>query len=187
MKKKRKNNKKDEPQLSKEEHQLIFDIALDQGKVTKPKQKKAMNPILKYYLSKHKVLIEYVHDINGYRKGVVVSTSRDQVGWSLVKDFSLQRIDPMRLPVLEKLIREKRPIADIIEHRAYLKCIKDHASVCVPLFDKDTGLFMALGRSLSSTLEEKNGNVFLHPAPPHDKELKAAISRMVARSRKYFK
>lgn len=69
-----------------------------------------------------------------------------------------------------------------------LSCQRKHASsVCVPLFDRDTGLFLALGRCLSSKLEEKEGKLLVEPAPPHDKELLSAISKMVVRSRKCFK
>jgi hypothetical protein len=186
-KKKRKNNKKDEPQLSKEEHQLIFDIALDQAKVTK--QKKAIDPLLKQYLSVNKVITQYIRDMNGYPRGIVVATGKNRIGWSLVssKDISLQRIDPTNIPVLKQLVERERPIEDIIRHKAYQKCIRDHSSVTVPRFNKDTGLLLALGRSLISKLEEKDGKLLLEPAPPHDKELLTAISRMVARSRRYFK
>jgi hypothetical protein len=188
-KKKDKNSKKAKPQLSKEEQELIFDIALDQGKVTKPKQKKAIHPLLKEYLSTNKVLIQYVRDINGYPSGIVVVTGKSRIGWSLVsrKDISLQRIDPMNIPVLKKLVEKKSPIEDIIRHKAYQKCVRDHSSVTVPRFDKDTGLLLALGRSLISKVEEKDGKLFVEPAPPRDKELLAAISRMAVRAKRYFK
>ena len=141
-KKKNENTKKEQPQLSNEEHDLIFDIALDQGKVTKPKQKKIINPALKQFLLTNKILIQYVKDINGYPKGLVIATSKNQIGWSLVstRDISLQRMDPVNIPILRKLIEKKSPIADIIGHKAYQKCIRDHSSVTVPTFDKDTGL-----------------------------------------------
>ncbi len=181
--------KKQQPQLSKEEHDLIFDIALDQGKVAKPKQRKTMNPSLTQYLATNKVLVQYVRDINGYPKGLVVAISKDKIGWSLVstRDISLQRMDPVNIPVLRKLIENKSPIADIISHKAYQKCIKDHSSVTVPTFDRDTGFLIALGRSLISKLEDKDGKLFLEPAPASDPELKAAISRMAVRAKRYFK
>lgn len=62
-KRKSENTSKEQPQLSKEEHQSILDIALDQSKVKKLKQQKAMNPILKEFFLKHKVLIAYRHGL----------------------------------------------------------------------------------------------------------------------------
>lgn len=187
-KKKSENAKNQQPQLSKEEHELIFDIALDQGTVKKPKQQKTMNTILKQYLTTNKILVQNVKDINGYPKGLVVAISKSKIGWSLVstKDISLQRMDPMNIPVLKKLIEKKSPIADIVGHKAYQKCIRDHSSVTIPTFDVDTGLLLALGRSLISKLEDKDGKLFLEPSPPNDRELLIAISRMAARAKRYF-
>jgi hypothetical protein len=189
MRKRKRKKQEDMPQLSSAEHELIFDSALDQSKVMKPKQNKTVNPTLKQYLSTNKVLIQYVKDINGYPKGLVVAISKEKIGWSLVstRDISLQRIDPMNIPVLKKLIEKKSPIADLVKHKAYQKCIRDHSSVTVPTFDKNTGLFIALGRSLISKQEERDGKLVLEPAPANDAELRAAISKMVVRSRKYFK
>ncbi len=148
-----------------------------------------MNPSLKQYLSTNRVLIQYVRDINGYPKGLVVATAKDKIGWSLVstKDISLQRTDPMNIPVLRKLIEKKSPIAHIISHKAYQKCIRDHSSVTVPTFDKDTGLFIALGRSLISKVEDKDGKLLLEPAPANDPELKSAVSKTAVRAKRYFK
>lgn len=189
MRKRKRKNKEDMPQLSSAEHDLIFDSALDQGKVMKPNHKKLMNPTLKQYLSTNKVLIQYVRDVKGYPKGLVVATAKDKIGWSLVstRDISLQRMDPVNIPVLKRLIEERSPIAEIVKHKAYKKCIKDHSSVTVPTFDRDTGFLIALGRSLISKLEEKDGKLFLEPAPANDPELKAAISRMAVRAKRYFK
>ena len=189
MRKRKRKNKEDEPQLSSAEHELVFDIALDQSKVTKPKQTNTMNLSLKQYLTTNKVLIEYVRDINGYPKGLVVATAKDKIGWSLVstRDISLQRMDPVNIPVLKRLIEERSPIAEIVKHKAYKKCIKDHSSVTVPTFDRDTGFLIALGRSLISKLEDKDGKLFLEPAPANDPELKAAISKMAVRAKRYFK
>ena len=177
------------PQLSSAQHELIFDSALDQSKVMMPKHKQTMNPTLRQYLSTNKVLIKYVWDVNGYPKGLVVATAKDKIGWSLVstRDISLQRMDPVNIPVLKRLIEERSPIAEIVKHKAYKKCIKDHSSVTVPTFDRDTGFLIALGRSLISKLEDKDGKLFLEPAPAHDPELKAAISRMAVRAKRYFK
>ena len=188
-KKKSQNAKKEQSQLSKQEHELIFDTALDQSRATKPNQKQIMNPNLKRYLSTSKVLIHYVRDMNGFLKGLVLATAKDRIGWSIVstRDISLQRIDPMNIPILKKMIEEESPIADIMSHKAYLKCIRDHSSVTVPTFDKETGFLIALGRSLISKVEEKEGKLYLEPAPPNDKELRSAISKMAARAKRYFR
>lgn len=191
MKRKR-NNSKEEPELSEEEKNIIMDSAIASFERKRLNRKTHRNPILSDYLLKNKVLIQYVYDVYGFRKGVVVSTAKDEVGWSLVsnRDVDVQRLDPMTLPVIQKLIRAKASIEKIAASEAYLHALKEHCAIPIPLFDPSIALFLAIGRSLLSTISKsqgEEGTLSIQPEPPNDKELKAAISSMMVRSRKYFK
>jgi hypothetical protein len=190
--KRSKSSSREEPELSQEEKNMIMDSPIASFERKRVKRRKYRNPLLSDYLLKNKVLFQYVHDVFGYRKGVVVSTAKDQIGWSLVSnsDVDMQRLDPMVLPVIQNLIRAKASIKEITASKAYLHALKEHCAIPIPIFDSDIALFLAIGRSLISTIpnsKREEGELSVQPKPPNDEELLTAISRMVARSRKYFK
>ncbi|MGA2762967.1 MAG: hypothetical protein ABSG17_06350 [Spirochaetia bacterium] len=191
-KRRSKRSSREEPELSQEEKNMIMDSAIASFERKKLNRKRQGNPLLADFFRKNKVLIQYIYDVYGFPKGVVVSTAKDKVGWSLVsnRDVHVQRLDPMKLPVIQKLIRAKASIEEITTSEAYLHALRQHCAIPIPIFDPNIALFLALGRSLLSTVSEserEGGALSVQPKPPNDKELKAAISRMVARSRKYFK
>ena len=180
--KRRSHNSKEEPELSEEEKNIIMDSAIVSFERKRLNRKTHRNPILSDYLSKNKVLIQYVYDVYGFRKGVVVSTAKDQLGWSLVsnRDVDVQRLDPMTLPVIQKLIRAKASIEKIAASEAYLHALKEHCALPVPIFDPNIALFLAIGRSLVSTISKsqgEEGKLSIQPKSPNDKQLNAAIAK----------
>jgi hypothetical protein len=96
------------------------------------------------------------------------------------RDVDVQRLDPMRLPAIQKLIRQKVPLEKIIISKAYLRALEQHCAIAVPIFDPNIALFLAIGRSLAA----KNVTV---QQPPNDAELLAAVSKITIRAKRYFK
>jgi hypothetical protein len=183
---------KEEPELSQEEKNIIMDSAIAFFEKKRVKRKKYWNPLLSDYLSKNKVLIQYVYDLYGYPKGVVVSIAKDHFGWSLVsnRDVVVQRLDPMKLPVIQKLIRAKAPVEEIIQTKAYLRALKDHCAIPIPIFDPNIGVFVALGRSLTSKISKSSdeaGTIGIQSKPPNDAELLTALTKIAVRAQRYFK
>ena len=187
-----KPKKPNEPELTQEEKNIILDsvIAASKKKGSRPRNER--NPILLDYLSKHKVLIEYVKDIYGFKKGVVVATAQDRVGWSLIDawDVRIEQHDPIKLPAVQKLIKGKVTLEQITSSKSYKRAIKEHCAIPVPIFDPNIGIFIAIGRSLSSNISEsasEQGETRIKPPPPNDVELLTAIQKMLDRSKRYFK
>jgi hypothetical protein len=65
--KRSKRSRREEPELSQEEKNMIMDSAIASFERKRVKRKKYRNPLLSDYLSKNKVLIQYVYDVFGYR------------------------------------------------------------------------------------------------------------------------
>lgn len=176
-----------ESHLTEEEQDMILDEAMPEVHRVNPQEKKrtSLNPVLKEYLAHHKVLVSWVKDVYGFKKGAVVATD-GRIGYSLVSshDVRWERMDPMCLPVIHQLVAEGKPVSEIQNHPAYKKCIRDKLAVKIPLFDRDIALFTAIGRAVESVTEtESIGELAL----PHDKELREVATRMLDRAKKYFK
>ncbi len=176
---------KEEPKLSDEEHRMISEWARDSRKRTTRNRRKTMNPVLKQYLKENKVLIQYVRNVFGYKKGIVVAISKDRVGWSLVNntlDIQWRKVSPLSISPIQRMVNEGKPLQEIVRHPAYIKAARNEFAVRVPQFDQDVGLLKALGRALDHGDKEKG----IEPIPK-DTELVAAIERMAVRAKRYFK
>ena len=180
-----KDKSEEEPKLSDEEHRMISEWARESRKRTTRNRRKTMNPLLKDYLTRNRVLIEYVRSVFGYKKGIVVAISKDRVGWSLVNntlDIQWRKVSVMSIPPIQKMVNEGKSLQEIVKHPAYIRAARNEFAVRVPQFDVDIGLLRALGRALDQGDKEKG----IEPIPK-DTELVAAIERMVERARRYFK
>lgn len=177
--KRRRHDRHQEPKLSQEDWDAILDSAIAASAKRGAPQKKTLNPILKDYLAKHRVLIQYIHDLYGHRKGVLAATAKDRIGWSSVSNYDvvLRRIDPLKLPVIQRLISTGAPLEKIMANKAYMKAIRKNCSIAVPIFDPDIGIFLAVGRAEQGIAQ----------APPRNKQLTAAIEKMKGRALRYFK
>jgi hypothetical protein len=174
----RKHDRHQEPKLSQEDWDSILDAAIVASQRERKPQKQYLNPVLRDYLAKHRLLVQYLHDIYGFKHGVLVATGKDRVGWSSVsnRDVEIRRIDPLRLPVVRKLIAEGASIEQISASKAYKKAIREHCSVAFPLFDLNIGLFLALGRAEQGALQTM----------PKNRHIKSAILKMKDRALRYF-
>jgi hypothetical protein len=180
-----KDKPQEEPRLSDEEHRMISEWARDSRKRTTRNRRKTMNPLLKQYLEKNKVLIQYVRNVFGFKKGIVVAISKDGVGWSLVNntlDIQWRKASPMSIPPIQRMANDGKPLLEIMKHPAYVRAVKSEFAIRVPQFDVDIGLMKALGRALDQGEKEK----VIEPIPK-DMELAAAIERMVERAKRYYK
>ena len=171
----RRHDRHQEPKLSQEDWDAILDSAITRAR--RP-GKQDLNPVLRDYLAKHRVLVQYIHDLYGHRNGVLVGIGKDQVGWSSVsnRDVEIRRVDPLRLPVVRQLIREGATIEKISASKAYRKAIREHCAVAFPLFDFNIGLFLALGRAEQGALQPM----------PDNRYLKRAIHEMKERASRHF-
>ena len=131
-----------------------------------------LNPILKAYLLQHKVLVQYLHDLYGFRRGVLVATGKDQIGWSSVSDHDVEirRIDPLKLPAIQRLMKKGASISEIMSNKAYRKAIKENCAVPVPIFDFNIGLFLALGRAEQGTVQTMPRTAYQKRHPGNERE-----------------
>ena len=92
------------------------------------------------------MLVQYLHDLYGFRRGVLVATGKDRIGWSSVSDHDVEirRIDPLKLPTIQGLLKKGAAISEIASHKAYRKAIKENCAIPVPIFDPNIGLFLQL-------------------------------------------
>lgn len=145
------------------------------------KNKKSL--LIREFMDRNKVLIAYVRDPYGFRKGVVVAFMKDvtdktlpteespvakelRLGWSLVNhtmDIDYKYLRPDQLPIMQRMetMFEKGLEGTMEFNRiagkadaAYEKLIRHRLSARVPLFDRNEALLRALDRALDN--EEVN-------------------------------
>ena len=174
--KRRRHDRHQEPKLSQEDWDAILDSAIAaSSRVRRPRQRE-LNPILKAYLLQHKVLVQYLHDLYGFRSGVLVATGKDRIGWSSVSayDVEIRRIDPLKLPTIQELLKKGASLAQIMSNRVYQKAIKENCAIPVPIFDFNIGLFLAIGRA-------EKGKVQTVP-----RNLKSTVQEMKEKASSHF-
>ena len=175
--KRRRHDRHQEPKLSQEDWDAILDSAIAaSSRVRRPRQQE-LNPILKTYLLQHKVLVQYLHDLYGFRRGVLVATGKDRIGWSSVsdRDVEIRRIDPLKLPTIQGLMKKGASLTEIMSNKAYRKAIKENCAVPVPIFDFNMGIFLAIGRA-------EQGMVQTMP-----RHFKSTIQEMKEKASRHFK
>ena len=132
------------------------------------------NGLVKDYLKNHKVLISYVRDKYGFRKGVVVAISKNQIGWSVVnpEDYVRYRGALTSIPAIARDIKWDIPISEITK---YLTFEKGCCVIMQPSFDRNAGLYIALTRALQ---DDGTGDRLLG----RDKDLIQAVKDMCERA-----
>ena len=175
---KRRKHDRHEPKLSQEDWDAILDSAIASSSRTRRPRQRDLNPILKEYLLQHRVLVQYLHDVYGFRRGVLVATGKNRMGWSSVSDHDVEirRIDPLKLPALQKLVKKGASIPEITSHKAYRKAIKGNCAIPVPIFDFNIGIFLAIGRAEQGALQTK----------PKNRNLNSAIQKMRDKASRHF-
>jgi len=177
-----------------------------------------MNPIVKNYREMNpSTLIGYVRNAQGFVKGVVVATSKNNIGWSLVNggerdsDWKLRKVH--QLPTFQKLGNAIDNLAiyldsipdETLRYEAknrILSAIDFHqglvgleTSVKIPVgFDKDVGFLHAVSKAVEGSVrfdkvtDEISGReVEVLHGVANDKDLIAAVWKMRERATKYYR
>lgn len=154
---------------------------------------------VKKFLSENRVLLSYIYDENGFKRGVALAINANQVGWSLVsaEDYEPYRGRWQNIPAVQRIVREADTVEDITAAEltkrifalpaftktgrvpeARLVAVKDLV-VMKPRFDKYTGIAIALRRALADNKNEPQDL-------PGDANAIAAITNVAARAESFF-
>lgn len=156
---------------------------------------------VKKFLNENRVLLSYIYDENGFKRGVALAINANQVGWSLVsaEDYEPYRGRWQNIPAVQRIVREADTalVEDITAAElakrifalpAFTKTCKVPVSrfiaargllVMKPRFDKYTGIAIALRRALADNKGEPQDL-------PGDANAIAAITNVAARAESFF-
>lgn len=144
---------------------------------------------VKYFLAKNRVYVEYIHDGNGFRRGVVVAINKDQIGWSLVakEDYVPYCGKIADIPAIQQITLEADrddteltaggAIADIFSLPVF-KTIEAFRMPMQPAFDKYIGLATAIRRAYKDKGQDRE--------LPADLATREAIEHVLERSKTFF-
>jgi len=149
--------------------------------------------MVKEYLKSHKVLISYVYDDFGFRKGVVVALGKERIGWSSVNseyDSKYQSLKPHQLPLVQKMIaraeREGSAI-DIMNLSCVHKLIRKDLIIKVPKFDRNEGIMRAIECAENGEVKvvvAQDGKMAIEGKLPYNQPMINALSRILDRSQR---
>lgn len=162
-----------------------------------------MKSFAKDYMKRQRVLVSYVRDTFGYKRGVVVAVAPGQIGYSQVHhslDSDYKYVKPHQLPVLQKMESKMRAEVEsdipvdtsyaILHSKAYKKLMDNEGVIHVPNFDKEKGITIALKRALDNPIKftfsdpDDLGRCFLEmdEDAPVDKDMVGVIFSMYEKS-----
>ena len=144
---------------------------------------------VKDFLAKNRIYVEYIHDGNGFRRGVVVAINKDQIGWSLVakEDYvpycgKLADIPAIRQITLEADVYDgeltARGAIENIFSLPVFKTLEDFRVPMQPNFDKYIGLAAAIRRAYKDKGQDRE--------LPADLATREAIAHVLERSKTFF-
>lgn len=154
---------------------------------------------VKKFLNENRVLLSYIYDENGFKRGVALAINANQVGWSLVsaEDYEPYGGRWQNIPAVQRIVREADTVEDITAAEltkrifalpaftktgrmpnARLVSVRE-LMVMKPSFDKYTGIAIALRRALADTKNEPQDL-------PEDANAIAAITNVAARAESFF-
>ena len=154
---------------------------------------------VKKFLNENRVLLSYIYDENGFKRGVALAINANQVGWSLVsaEDYEPYRGRWQNIPAVQRIVRNADTVEDITaaeltkrifalpaftktgrSPEARLVSVRELV-VMKPSFDKYTGIAIALRRALADTKNEPQDL-------PEDANAIAAITNVAARAESFF-
>lgn len=155
-----------------------------------------MNSLAKDYLKKNRVLINYVRDSNGFKKGVVVAIDANHIGWSLVArdDYRTFRGKLSARPIVHRsivyylrtLYEDGLANVDAVTNRLeqLMKKVNGIGAfdafevIQEPMFNRNTGLSIAIERAMN----DNNQTSMI----PYDRDLREALARMIDRASRAF-
>jgi hypothetical protein len=166
------------------------------------------------YFRGNRVVVVYVRDIYGYRKGIVVALSPTQIGWSMVskRDFDYQNVNPMQTPYVQRIMARKVPISPlmtkgeiaeairanneidsaVLNDIGFQKVMKNDNWINVPVFNRASGLLRAINRAARSKFSintDEKGIVSFEandPKFPKDEDLNDAVLRVIDKASRAF-
>ena len=175
--------------LTKEEG-LARKERLDRNRAVEQAMVLGRQSYVREYFANHRVLIQYVRDSFGLRKGVVIAIAPGVVGWSEIHpddyipwQYNLK--DLCNLPSISKILASEEAV------RANLSRCFDkpgYVRIYLPSFDRKVGFEKALARAttLTTPFTEEESVDFERLGVPHDQDLRATIKAMIPRSYNYF-
>lgn len=139
------------------------------------------------FITKNSVKVSYVHDIFGYRKGVVIKVGKGKeakYGWSLVHKLDGEAkfgVKYTQLPIFqENRFHDK---VEVLE-----KLLLQNSWVHIPNFDKEQGKVIAINRALQQPIVAENTHfpVLVGEDMPYDRDLLGILMDMVEHNKKYM-
>lgn len=130
------------------------------------------------------IKINYVRDIYGHKKGVVVRIGRDKdakIGWSLVNinDMVIMHRKPHQLPFYQWMKGMGASGDTIYFDPAFQRLLENGGYVKIPKFDKYEGLYWAINRAMSGSLTVEEGIIKDNDGNlPNDEELIDALAEI---------
>lgn len=115
-----------------------------------------MNSVVKDYIKRNKVLIQYVYDSFGYRYACVVATGKGKIGWSMVHhtaDSDWKKIKPQSLPAVQRMALYTAPEdfpEVLLKSKVYQRYLNTGGVVKVPLFNRERAIEVAINRALNN-------------------------------------
>jgi hypothetical protein len=148
---------------------------------------------------KQGIMIAYVRDKFGFKKGVVVAIGPGELGWSMVDaaDHEGRFLTVENIPILAKYLCNPDN-HDVIPADAALDCFVHHPAfkawereggyISVPLFDRARGIEQAVNRAraIKATPPIDRPLTFEDTFIPRDKELRNTMARLNLRSFEHF-
>lgn len=161
------------------------------------KVKRAMwqNSIAKEILDTQDVMVTYVRDKFGFKKGVIIAIDAGQLGWSLVdqSDYEYRDLTIEQIPALESYIHtpetfdKENTIDGLVNHPAFKAWSRQGGCIRVPRFDRAQGIVIAMDRARTiASIESDKGLNFTDTKLPYDKEFLNTLARMNLRSYRHF-
>jgi hypothetical protein len=132
-----------------------------------------MNSLIKDFMKRNKVLVSYVRDVYGFRKGVVVALSATELGYSLVNksaDVGYEEMKVWQLPAVQRMAAATCKLEDgtkvpvysaenILQSKVLRKVAEDDNYVRVPMFNRKVGLHFAIDSAFDGEIKVVDGKI----------------------------
>jgi hypothetical protein len=152
-----------------------------------------MNSIVKYFMERNKVIVQYVYDRFGYRYGCVVAIGPGRLGWSMVnhsEDYEYKQVKPWQLPAIQRLknilTAEDFPRI-MLQSPAYRAWINKDGLIRIPMFNRHRALEEAINKALRSQIfitESREEGLTFVGTLPNDKEMMDTLIYVQDRSKR---
>jgi len=155
----------------------------------------------KNILDTQNILLAYITDKFGFKKGVILAIGPGQIGWSLVNknDYHYETLGIEQIPKLANFIQNPtrngqdevtadEALSALVDDTAFKAFIEAGGFIQVPDFDRASGIVQAYDRALLYQATKPDSGLTFDDVPlPHDKDLRGAIMYMIDRSHRYFR